>query len=174
MRQRIFSHFSQNGELEPLYNKRGTIWAGLDAPRQRASFEIPRSPNSCSFLSFWVEIVVGLYSGGFFHGHTSTRTLYQLMALLGLGVPSQCEREQHHLTSTVSCGQWRRTTSSLLVYFSGSFWTQLNATGCARTQHGPQGQSSSSTSDGPSPGHWDKDRMRLSESMARIDQAELP
>lgn len=73
MRKTIFAHFSQNWETEPFYIETGTIWAELDAPRQRASFEIPRSANSCCFLPFWVQIIARLYSDGFFHGHTSTR-----------------------------------------------------------------------------------------------------
>lgn len=72
-----------------------------------------------------------------------------LMDLLGLGVPSQREGEEGHLTSTVSSEQRRRTISPHLVSFPDSSWTQLNATGSAKTQDAPmapQGQSSSSTS----------------------------
>lgn len=40
--------------------------------------------------------------------------------------------------------------------------------------YGSPGPEWLSTSGSPNPGHWDGDRMRLSEVKARMDQAELP
>lgn len=95
------------------------------------SQEVPIVAGFCHFGS---RLLLGYIQVGSF---MDTASEDMLMDLLGLGAPSQQEGGQDHLTSTVSCQQWRRRTSSHFVSFSGSFWTQLNATGSARTQYGP-------------------------------------